>query len=90
MIKLLVQLGADDLDQFLEPEIGGEAGPPHMATATVVVANRGRWVQPRMLKDVVGDTPLGTICPELEVGDDLVVIRGLDPGGPEDRERSER
>ncbi|MFW5824684.1 MAG: penicillin-binding protein 2 [Marinobacter sp.] len=30
--------------------------PLQLATATSVVANRGRWVQPRMLKDVRGDT----------------------------------
>jgi penicillin-binding protein 2 len=39
------------------------ATPMQLATATMVVANRGRWVQPRMLKDVEGDTPLEAVLP---------------------------
>lgn len=39
------------------------ATPMQLATATLVVANRGGWVQPRMLKDVRGDTPLDDVLP---------------------------
>ena len=48
------------------------ATPLQMATATVVVANRGRWVQPRMLRDVVGDTPLDAVLAPAFL-DDLTV-----------------
>lgn len=48
------------------------ATPMQLATATMVVANRGKWVQPRMLKDVRGDTPLEHVLPP-ETMDDLTV-----------------
>lgn len=37
------------------------ATPLQLATATTLVANRGDWVQPRMLKDVKGDTSIDSI-----------------------------
>ena len=37
------------------------ATPLQLATATSLVANRGNWTQPRMLKDVMGDTALESI-----------------------------
>ncbi|MCG8518982.1 penicillin-binding protein 2 [Marinobacter xestospongiae] len=40
------------------------ATPLQLATATAVVANRGQWVQPRLLRDVVGDDPLAAVLPE--------------------------
>ncbi|WP_404368582.1 penicillin-binding protein 2 [Marinobacter sp.] len=33
------------------------ATPLQLATATAVMANRGRWEQPRLLKEVIGDQP---------------------------------
>ncbi|MDX1755805.1 MAG: penicillin-binding protein 2 [Marinobacter sp.] len=39
------------------------ATPLQLATATAVVANRGRWAQPRLLMDVVGDDPLVEVLP---------------------------
>jgi len=48
------------------------ATPMQLATATLVVANRGGWVQPRMLKDVRGDTPLDDVLPP-ETMEDLTV-----------------
>jgi len=48
------------------------ATPMQLATATLVVANRGGWVQPRMLKDVKGDTPLDDVLPP-ETMEDLTV-----------------
>lgn len=40
------------------------ATPLQLATATAIVANRGRWSQPRLLMDVVGDDPLEAVLPE--------------------------
>ncbi|UDL04298.1 penicillin-binding protein 2 [Marinobacter sp. CA1] len=40
------------------------ATPLQLATATAVMANRGQWVQPRLLRDVVGDDPLAAVLPE--------------------------
>lgn len=37
--------------------------PLQLATATAVTANRGVWAEPRMLKDVIGDTRLEDILP---------------------------
>lgn len=37
------------------------ATPLQLATATALVANRGDWVQPRMLREVVGDTSVDSI-----------------------------
>ncbi|GGY68500.1 penicillin-binding protein 2 [Marinobacter zhanjiangensis] len=37
------------------------ATPLQLATATSLVANRGEWVQPRMLQDVQGDTALESV-----------------------------
>ncbi|SFR73854.1 penicillin-binding protein 2 [Marinobacter daqiaonensis] len=34
------------------------ATPLQLATATAVMANRGEWAQPRMLRDIAGDTEL--------------------------------
>lgn len=38
--------------------------PLQLATATAVMANRGRWSQPRLLMDVVGEIPLAEALPE--------------------------
>lgn len=51
------------------------ATPLQLATATSVVANRGEWVQPRMLRDVLGDTALESVLQpqyleDLSVGSD--------------------
>lgn len=46
--------------------------PLQLATATTVVANRGVWVQPRMLKDVLGDTSVEALL-QPEYLDDLTV-----------------
>lgn len=35
--------------------------PLQLAAATAVTANRGVWVEPRMLRDVIGDTPLSSV-----------------------------
>ncbi|MFL1404118.1 penicillin-binding protein 2 [Marinobacter sp. M1N3S26] len=48
------------------------ATPLQLATATSLVANRGEWEQPRMLKDVVGDTALASVL-QPEYLDDLTV-----------------
>ncbi|OEY66730.1 penicillin-binding protein 2 [Marinobacter sp. X15-166B] len=40
------------------------ATPLQLATATAVIANDGVWRQPRLLKDVVGDTPLDEVLPK--------------------------
>lgn len=39
------------------------ATPLQLATATAVVANRGRWAEPRLLQDVVGDDALDDVLP---------------------------
>ncbi len=39
------------------------ATPLQLATATAVTANRGRWAQARLLKDVVGDRPVSEVLP---------------------------
>ena len=48
------------------------ATPLQLATATSLVANRGEWVQPRMLKDVMGDTALESVL-EPEYLEDLTI-----------------
>jgi penicillin-binding protein 2 len=48
------------------------ATPLQLATATSLVANRGNWTQPRMLKDVMGDTSLESIL-QPEYLDDLTI-----------------
>ncbi|WP_328189415.1 penicillin-binding protein 2 [Marinobacter sp. OP 3.4] len=48
------------------------ATPLQLATATSLVANRGEWVQPRMLKDVMGDTALESVL-EPEYLKDLTI-----------------
>lgn len=40
------------------------ATPLQLATATALIANRGHWVEPRLLKDVKGERPLEEILPE--------------------------
>ena len=40
------------------------ATPLQLATATALIANRGRWVEPRLLKDVKGDTPVAEYLPD--------------------------
>ncbi len=40
------------------------ATPLQLATGTAVLANRGRWAQPRLLMDVDGDLPLDEVVPE--------------------------
>jgi penicillin-binding protein 2 len=39
------------------------ATPLQLATATAVIANRGRWVEPRLLKSIDGDTPVEKYLP---------------------------
>jgi penicillin-binding protein 2 len=39
------------------------ATPLQLATATALIANRGLWVEPRLLQDVVGDEPLEEVLP---------------------------
>ena len=48
------------------------ATPLQLATATTLVANRGEWVQPRMLKDVMGDTALASVL-QPEYLEDLTI-----------------
>ncbi|MFC4259404.1 penicillin-binding protein 2 [Marinobacter lacisalsi] len=48
------------------------ATPLQLGTATALVANRGKWVQPRMLMDVQGDTPLDSIL-QPEYLEDLTI-----------------
>ncbi|MBE0484959.1 penicillin-binding protein 2 [Marinobacter sp.] len=38
--------------------------PLQLATATALVANRGEWVEPRLLKDIRGDRPVEAFLPE--------------------------
>ncbi|WP_029652992.1 penicillin-binding protein 2 [Marinobacter daepoensis] len=38
--------------------------PMQLATATALIANRGVWAEPRLLKDVRGDRPVETFLPE--------------------------
>ncbi len=40
------------------------ATPLQLATATALIANRGRWVEPRLLKDIVGDVSVEQYLPE--------------------------
>ncbi|ERS84949.1 MULTISPECIES: penicillin-binding protein 2 [Marinobacter] len=40
------------------------ATPMQLATATALIANRGAWVEPRLLKDVHGDSPVEEFLPE--------------------------
>ncbi|MGM0570687.1 penicillin-binding protein 2 [Marinobacter sp.] len=46
--------------------------PLQLATATTVVANRGIWIQPRMLRDVMGDTSVNALL-QPEYLEDLTV-----------------
>lgn len=39
------------------------ATPLQLATATAVIANRGRWMEPRLLKDVKGDQSVIDVLP---------------------------
>lgn len=39
------------------------ATPLQLATATSLIANRGTWVEPRLLKDIDGDTPVEEYLP---------------------------
>ena len=45
------------------------ATPLQLATATALVANRGDWVQPRMLRDVMGDRALDSILQPEHIDD---------------------
>lgn len=38
--------------------------PLQLATATALIANRGTWVEPRLLKDIPGDRPVEDFLPE--------------------------
>ncbi len=38
--------------------------PLQLATATALIANRGKWVEPRLLKDIRGDRPVEEFLPE--------------------------
>ncbi len=40
------------------------ATPLQLATATSLIANRGRWTEPRLLKAIEGDTPVSEFLPE--------------------------
>jgi penicillin-binding protein 2 len=40
------------------------ATPLQLATATALIANRGEWVEPRLLKDIPGDRPVEEFLPE--------------------------
>ncbi|MBZ2167202.1 penicillin-binding protein 2 [Marinobacter sp. F4216] len=40
------------------------ATPLQLATATSLIANRGIWSEPRLLRDIEGDTPVETYLPE--------------------------
>lgn len=40
------------------------ATPLQMATATALIANRGEWVEPRLLKDIRGDRSVSEFLPE--------------------------
>ena len=39
------------------------ATPLQLATATALIANRGEWVEPRLLKDIKGDRPVEEFLP---------------------------
>lgn len=39
------------------------ATPLQLATATALIANRGKWVEPRLLKDIRGDRPVEEFLP---------------------------
>jgi len=39
------------------------ATPLQLATATALIANRGEWVEPRLLKDIRGDRPVEEFLP---------------------------
>ena len=39
------------------------ATPLQLATATALIANRGEWVEPRLLKDIRGDRPVAEFLP---------------------------
>lgn len=39
------------------------ATPLQLATATTVIANRGRWVEPRLLRDIKGDRQVSDVLP---------------------------
>jgi len=39
------------------------ATPLQLATATALIANRGSWVEPRLLKEVVGDEKAADVLP---------------------------
>ncbi|XKH00160.1 penicillin-binding protein 2 [Marinobacter nauticus] len=40
------------------------ATPLQLATATALIANRGEWVEPRLLKDIPSDRPVEEFLPE--------------------------
>lgn len=40
------------------------ATPLQLATATALIANRGKWVEPRLLKDIKGDHPTDQFLPD--------------------------
>lgn len=40
------------------------ATPLQLATATSLIANRGRWTEPRLLKAIEGDTPVSEFLPD--------------------------
>lgn len=40
------------------------ATPLQLATATSLIANRGTWVEPRLLKNIDGDTPVEQFLPD--------------------------
>lgn len=40
------------------------ATPLQLATATALIANRGKWVEPRLLKDIRGERPVQEFLPE--------------------------
>lgn len=40
------------------------ATPLQMATATALIANRGTWVEPRLLRDVIGDDSVEDVLPD--------------------------
>lgn len=52
------------------------ATPLQLATATAVTANQGRWAQPRLLRQVIGDTPATEALPEQKRDD--IVLRNPD------------
>ncbi len=42
------------------------ATPLQLATATALIANRGTWIEPRLLRDVEGDTDASSLLPKSE------------------------